>query len=131
MWTFHVSSGAFYFPLMALMAGCGMQSADMHSRQADIGFGIVEGTKGYQRLQQDMLASKGAMREVKGQVLQIEGGAYVVRINDRIEARLPIDENTLIDRPAHVGDWIEAHVDKAGRARIIQNIDEHIILELE
>jgi hypothetical protein len=50
-------------------------------------------------------------------------------MNDRIEVRLPVDENTRIDRPAHVGDWIEAQMDQAGRARIIRNIDDQIVLE--
>jgi hypothetical protein len=98
-------------------------------QQAAIGLGIVEGTKGYQQIQQEALSAHGAMRKVRGQVFQIEGAAYVVHVNDRIEARLPFDENTRIDRPAHVGDWIEAQLDEDGRARIIRNIDGHISLD--
>jgi hypothetical protein len=33
------------------------------------------------------------------------------------------DENTRIDRPAHVGDWVEVFVDGKGRAVLIRNID--------
>jgi hypothetical protein len=124
------SGGVFCLILMALLiGGCGTQSAETNWRQADLGLGIVEGTKGYQQIQQDFLSSNGAMRRVQGQVFRIEGAAYVVQVNDRIEARLPIDENTRIDRPAHVGDWIEAQMDQAGRARIIRNIDDQIVLE--
>lgn len=129
MWSIQGISLVFCFLLIALMAGCGTPVADMNSRQAAIGFGIVEGTKGYRHLQKDIPASQEEMREVQGQVLRIEGAAYVVQVNDRIDIRLPVDENTRIDRPAHVGDWIEAQLDQSGRARIIRNIDEQIILE--
>jgi hypothetical protein len=129
MWFYNFSGGVFCLILMALIGGCGTQSAETNWRQADLGLGIVEGTKGYQQIQKDILSSNGVMRKVQGQVLQIEGAAYVVHMNDRIEVRLPVDENTRIDRPAHVGDWIEAHMDQAGRARIIRNIDDQIALE--
>lgn len=114
--------------LMGLM-GCAGPQEPVDSQQAAIGLGIVEGTKGYQQIQQEELSAHGAMRKVRGQVFQIEGAAYVVHVNDRIEARLPFDENTRIDRPAHVGDWIEAQLDEDGRARIIRNIDGHISLD--
>jgi hypothetical protein len=114
--------------LMGLV-GCAGTQESVDSQQAAIGLGIVEGTKGYQQIQQEGLSAIGAMRKVQGQVFQIEGAAYVVHVNDQIEARLPFDENTRIDRPAHVGDWIEAQLDEDGRARIIRNIDGHISLE--
>lgn len=129
MWFYNFAGGVFCLILMALLGGCGTQPAEVNGRQADLGLGIVEGTKGYQQIQKDILTSNEAMRMVEGQVFQIEGAAYVVKVNDRIEVRLPIDENTRIDRPAHVGDWIEAHLDQAGRARIIRNIDDQIALE--
>lgn len=116
------------FVLMGLV-GCGKTQEPVDLRQADIGLGIVEGTKGYQQIQQEALSANRHMRKVQGQVFQIEGAAYVVHVNDQIEARLPFDENTQIDRPAHVGDWIEAQLDQAGRARIIRNIDGHISFE--
>lgn len=111
------------------LVGCVGQQEFVDSQQAAIGRGIVEGTKGYRQIQQDALSANSQMRKVQGQVFKIEGAAYVVHVNDRIDARLPFDENTQIDRPAHVGDWIEAQLDQAGRARIIRNIDEHISLE--
>jgi hypothetical protein len=126
---YHFSSGVFGLILMAILVGCGTQSAEMNRRQADIGLGIVEGTKGYQLIQKEILPSNGAMMKVQGQVFQIEGAAYVVHMKNHTEVRLPVDENTRIDRPAHVGDWIEAQMDQAGRARIIRNIDDQIILE--
>ncbi|GJL68018.1 MAG: hypothetical protein NPIRA06_06530 [Nitrospirales bacterium] len=116
------------FVLMGLV-GCGGTQEPVDLRQADIGFGIVEGTKGFRQIQKEALSPKGSLRVVEGQVFQIEGAAYVVHINDQIEARLPFDENTRIDRPAHVGDWIEAQLDREGRARIIRNIDDRISLE--
>ncbi|MDT3778938.1 hypothetical protein PJI16_15335 [Nitrospira sp. MA-1] len=116
------------FVLMSLV-GCGGTQEPGDLRQADIGFGIVEGTKGFMQIQEEALSPYGSLRVVEGQVFQIEGAAYVVHINDQIEARLPFDENTRIDRPAHVGDWIEAQLDQEGRARIIRNIDDRISLE--
>lgn len=126
---FSLSGGILYFPLLALVAGCGALSAEHSSRQADIGLGIVEGTKGYRQIQQELLVPHGTMKIVQGQVLLIEGAAYIVHKNNQDEVRLPVDEQTRIDRPAHVGDWIEAHIDQSGRARLIHNIDDSIILE--
>ena len=114
-------------PLLSVVFfGCVTQSDEMDTRQADIGLGIVEGTKGYQQIQSDR---KGLRYEIKGQVVRIEGAAYVVRMLNDHQTRLPFDENTQIDRPAHLGDWIEAQFDQAGRARIIRNIDDQIVLE--
>ncbi|MEJ2231221.1 MAG: hypothetical protein P8X46_08575, partial [Nitrospirales bacterium] len=129
MWLDQFSVGFLCLILMNAIAGCSMPSAESDKRQADIGFGIVEGTKGYQQIQKNILPADEATRKVQGQVFQIEGAAYVVHLKNRTEVRLPVDENTRIDRPAHVGDWIEAHMDQAGRARIIRNIDDQIILE--
>ena len=129
MWSDQFSVGVFCLILMASIAGCSTPSADLDRRQSDIGFGIVEGTKGYQQIQKDILPAEEATKKVQGQVFQIEGAAYVVHLKNRTEVRLPVDENTRIDRPAHIGDWIEAQMDQAGRARIIRNIDDQIILE--
>lgn len=41
-----------------------------------------------------------------------------------VEHRVAHDEHTRIDRPAHVGDRIEAFVDDSGRAVLIRNIDQ-------
>jgi hypothetical protein len=129
MTTYNASGGFLYLILIALFAGCATQSVDTNGRQADIGLSIVEGTKGYRQIQNEKLALNKGMRQVKGQVFQIEGAAYVVHMNDRIDVRLPVDENTRIDRPAHIGDWIEAQLDQDGRARTIRNIDDLITLE--
>ena len=109
--------------------GCAAPSLEKNTRQADIGFGIVEGTKGYQKIQKEFRSTDGSTATVQGQVLQIEGAAYVVHTRDNVEVRLPIDENTRIDRPAHRGDWIQANVDHSGRALFIQNIDDQIIFD--
>lgn len=111
------------------LVGCAGNQAPVDSEQVHLGMGIVEGTKGYQQLQQEDWAANGTMKIVQGQVLQIEGGAYVVHRTGQIDIRLPVDENTRIDRPAHVGDWIEAQLDQNGLARIIRNIDGEISLE--
>jgi hypothetical protein len=56
-------------------------------------------------------------------VTTVEGGAYVIQEANGIERRVAHDENTRIDRPAHIGDWIEAFMDDNGRAVLIRNID--------
>jgi hypothetical protein len=61
---------------------------------------------------------------VRGQVTAVEGGAYVLQEVSGAEHRVAHDENTRIDRPAHVGDRIEAFVDGRGRAVLIRNIDQ-------
>ena len=109
--------------------GCATQSPEANTRQADIGLGIVEGTKGYQQLQEDLMMRNGVVRSVRGQVYQIEGAAYVVHTETQSEVRLPIDENTRIDRPAHKGDWIDAYLNESGRAIVIRNVDDQIVLE--
>ena len=102
---------------------------ESNTRQADIGLGIVEGTKGYQALQEELTLRNGIVRSVRGQVHHLEGAAYVVYTENQDEVRLPVDENTRIDRPAHKGDWIDAYVNEAGRAIIIRNVDDQINLE--
>lgn len=99
------------------------------TRQADIGLGIVEGTKGYQQLEEDLSLRTGIVRSVRGQVQRIEGAAYLVMTENQSEVRVPVDENTRIDRPAHKGDWIDAYVNEAGRALVIRNVDDQISLE--
>ena len=114
--------------LMGLV-GCAGSQPSVGSEQAHLGRGIVEGTKGYQQLQDDHLTAPAGTPGLQGQVLGIEGGAYLIRDVRGVEVRLPLDENTRIDRPAHVGDWVEAYLDQDGRAVSIRNIDEHISLE--
>lgn len=94
------------------------------SPQENLGRGIVVGTLGARRESQDLPASVAGAQRVAGQVLKLEGGAYVIRESGGWEVRIPLDENTEIDRPAHVGDHIEAYLDGELRAMLIRNIDD-------
>ncbi len=111
------------------LAGCANSMPEGTSHQAALGLGIVEGTKGYQQLQEDPTMRNGVVTKVRGQVHRIEGAAYVVSTKSQSEVRVPVDENTEIDRPAHKGDWIDAYVNYAGRAIFIRNVDDQVELE--
>lgn len=90
--------------------------------QEYLGIGIVSGTLGeQQRLAQ--LAWEPSTTSVTGQVLALEGGAYVIRDHQGRDLRVPHDENTRIDRPAHVGDYIQCWLDHHGRAVRIRGLD--------
>ena len=93
------------------------------SRQEDLGQGIVRGTLGAQPVGNVRLSTPPDAISLLGQVTAIEGGAYVLQEITGIERRVAHDENTRIDRPAHVGDRIEVVVDDRGRAILIRNID--------
>ena len=84
----------------------------------------MQGTLGAQPGGDVRLAMPTNIFSLKGQVTVVEGGAYVLQEVSGIERRVAHDENTRIDRPAHVGDRIEAFVDDRGRAVLIQNIDQ-------
>ena len=94
------------------------------SKQEDLGRGIVRGTLGAQQADDVRLAMPTNVYSLIGQVTAVEGGAYVLQEISGIERRVAHDENTRIDRPAHVGDRIEAFVDDGGRAVLIWNIDQ-------
>lgn len=96
------------------------------THQEALGMGIVLGTSGFQHVQHELRRPENPALIVSGQVINIEGAAYVVRSPPDREIRLPLDQNTAIDRPAHVGDWIRAYLDRQGRAVFIENIDEEI-----
>ncbi len=115
--------------IIGLQLGCTSQTPAPTSHQSAIGLGIVEGTKGYQQVQQDLMTANGQLSKIRGQVHHLEGAAYVVQTSDHVSVRLPVDENTRIDRPAHKGDWIDAYVNEAGRAVYIRNVDDQISLE--
>ncbi len=102
-------------------AGCNVAGT---SRQEDLGRGIVRGTLGAQPAGDVRFAIPENTVSFKGQVTAVEGGAYVLEEVGGIERRVAHDENTRIDRPAHVGDRIEAFVDDRGRAVFIRNIDQ-------
>ena len=103
-----------------LGAGCNIAGT---STQEDLGRGIVRGTLGAQPAGDVRLARPTHTASFTGQVSVVEGGAYVVQEVSGLERRVAHDENTRIDRPAHVGDWIEVFVDGKGRAVLIRNID--------
>ena len=103
-----------------LGAGCNIAGT---STQEDLGRGIVRGTLGAQLGGDMQLTIPANTFSLKGQVTVVEGGAYVLQEVSGIERRVAHDENTRIDRPAHVGDRIEAFVDDKGRAVLIRNID--------
>ena len=103
-----------------LGAGCNIAKT---SEQEDLGRGIVQGTLGAQPGGDVRLAMPTHVFSQQGQVTAVEGGAYVLQEVSGIERRVAHDENTRIDRPAHVGDRIEVFMDDKGRAVIIRNID--------
>ena len=104
-----------------LGAGCNIAGT---SKQEDLGQGIVRGTLGAQSTGEMRLAMPTNVLSLPGQVTAVEGGAYVLQDVSGVEHRMAHDENTRIDRPAHVGDRIEAFVDDRGRAVLIRNIDQ-------
>jgi hypothetical protein len=104
-----------------LGAGCNIAGT---STQEDLGQGIVRGTLGAQPAGDVRLTIPTNVFSIRGQVTAVEGGAYVLQEVSGIERRMAHDENTRIDRPAHVGDRIEAFVDDRGRAVLIRNIDQ-------
>ena len=104
-----------------LGAGCNTMET---SKQEDLGQGIVWGTLGAQPTGQMRPTTPTNVLSLPGQVTAVEGGAYVLQDVSGVEHRVAHDENTRIDRPAHVGDRIEAFVDDRGRAVLIRNIDQ-------
>ncbi len=102
-------------------AGCNISGT---SGQEDLGRGIVRGTLGAQLAGVVWGPIPANVFTLRGQVTAVEGGAYVIQEVSGIERRVAHDENTRIDRPAHVGDRIEAFVDDKGRAVLIRNIDQ-------
>lgn len=103
-----------------LGAGCNIMGT---SRQEDLGQGIVQGTLGARPLGDVRFPIPPHTSSVTGQVTTVEGGAYVIQEANGIERRVAHDENTRIDRPAHIGDRIEAFMDDKGRAVRIRNVD--------
>lgn len=104
-----------------ITGACAADHERTADEQEDLGRGIVVGTVG---VQQEEGVSSGGTLMVAGEVMRIEGAAYVLLEFRGRERRVPLDENTRIDRPAHVGDKIEALLDGSGRALRIRNIDD-------
>lgn len=103
-----------------LGAGCNIAGT---STQEDLGRGIVRGTLGAHPSGEVCLTMPTDTCSFIGQVTAVEGGAYVIQQVSGVEHRVAHDENTRIDRPAHVGGRIEAFMDGRGRAVLIQNMD--------
>lgn len=66
----------------------------------------MSGTLGEQQ-RVALCVGKLSSMTVVGQVQALEGGAYIVQDAQGHEIRISHDENTRIDRPAHVGDCIQ------------------------
>ncbi len=108
--------------LFIFTTGCVHSITEDQSRQEYLGMGIVSGTLGEQKRVAQFPWEPSAT-SVVGHVLALEGGAYVLRNNQGHELRVPHDENTRIDRPAHVGDHIQCWLDRHGRAVLIRSLD--------
>lgn len=109
--------------LGASLLGTGFNIAGT-SRQEDLGRGIVRGTLGAQPTGDVRISIPARTLSFKGQVTAVEDGAYALQEVSGIERRVVHDKNTRIDRPAHVGDRIEAFADDRGCAVLIRNIDQ-------
>lgn len=110
------------FCVSAFATGCAQSITQRPSSQEDLGIGIVSGTLGEQQ-RVALCAGEPSSFSVVGQVQTVEGGAYLIRDAQGKELRIPHDENTRIDRPAHVGDRFQAWLDRHGRAVLIRNLD--------
>lgn len=114
-----------------LTLGCSNNPQIIHSDQEALGTGIVVGSIAERQKQQATFTSWPSALTVRGQVRKIEGAAYVVTSLKGNEFRISVDQETSIDRPAHVGDWLEAYIDDSGRAVQVRNIDEEIEIDEE
>jgi hypothetical protein len=108
--------------LLVLTTGCTQFAIEGGSTQEHLGRGIVSGTLGEQQ-RVALCAGEPSSISVVGHVLALEGGAYVIRDAQGQDIRVPHDENTRIDRPAHVGDRIQSWLDRHGRALLIRSLD--------
>lgn len=113
----------FVVPLTLMTMGCMQPALQRPSPQEHLGMGIVTGTLGAQSRAAATVGEQPAGSLV-GQVQVVEGGAYLVRDVRGQEHRIPHDENTRIDRPAHVGDRIQSWFDRQGRAVLIRSFEE-------
>ena len=108
--------------LLVLVTGCAQSVMQGNSSQEYLGMGIVSGTLGEQQRVAQCVGEPSPV-SVVGQVQALEGGAYLVRDAQGQEIRIPHDENTRIDKPAHVGDRIQSWLDRHGRAVLIRSLD--------
>jgi len=110
--------------MLILAAGCVQSSVSGPSAQEYLGRGIVSGTLGAQQLAAQSSGGPASL-SVVGQVQSLEGAAYLIRDAQGKDIRIPHDQNTKIDRPAHVGDRIQCWLDHRGRAVVIHSLDEN------
>lgn len=116
---------AIWLPSMMILAtGCAQSSVSGPSAQEYLGRGIVSGTLGAQQ-QVALPSGEPGTLSVIGQVQTLEGAAYLIRDAQGKDIRIPHDQNTRIDRPAHVGDRIQCWLDHRGRAVVIHSLDEN------
>ncbi|CUS33844.1 conserved exported hypothetical protein [Candidatus Nitrospira nitrosa] len=108
--------------LLILATSCAQTVSPAQSSQEYLGLGIVSGTLGEQK-RQGLSTRELSSTSVVGQVQSVEGAAYLIRDTHGRELRIPHDENTRIDRPAHVGDQIQSWLDHHGRAVLIRSLD--------
>lgn len=114
---------AWWLPaLLVLATGCAQTVSKEQLSQEYLGLGIVSGTLGEQK-RLGLSGGELLSTSVVGQVLAVEGAAYLIRDRQGRELRIPHDENTRIDRPAHVGDQIQSWLDRHGRAVLIRSLD--------
>lgn len=110
--------------LLVLATGCAQTVSREQLSQESLGLGIVSGTLGEQK-RLEFPTGELPSSSIVGQVQAVEGAAYLIRDRQGRELRIPHDENTRIDRPAHVGDQIQSWLDRHGRALLIRSFDEN------
>ena len=116
---------AWWLPaLLVLATGCAQTVSKEQLSQEYLGLGIVSGTLGEQKRLEFPTGELPSL-SIVGQVQAVEGAAYLIRDRQGREFRIPHDENTRIDRPAHVGDQIQSWLDRHGRAVLIRSLDEN------
>ncbi len=108
--------------LLILSTGCAQTVSQEQLSQEYLGLGIVSGTLGEQK-RLEFPTGERPSSSIIGQVQAVEGAAYLIRDSHGRELRIPHDENTRIDRPAHVGDQIQSWLDRHGRAVLIRSLD--------
>lgn len=114
---------AVLLPATLIMAmGCALSVVQGHSPQEYLGIGIVSETLGEQQ-RVALCAGEPSSISVVGHVQTLEGGASLIRDTQGQEIRIMHDENTRIDRPAHVGDRLQSWLDRHGRAILIHSLD--------
>ncbi|MBM4126543.1 MAG: hypothetical protein FJ247_04210 [Nitrospira sp.] len=110
--------------MLVMATGCTQFGIQGDATQEHLGRGIVSGTLGEQQ-RVALCAGEPSSLSVVGHVLVLEGGAYIIRDAQGKDIRIRHDENTRIDRPAHVGDRIQSWMDRHGRALLIRSLDEN------